>query len=244
MEKVKAVAIVTAGGKGSRLPGDIKKQFRMIAGKPLIIHTIGHFLSHPDISELIVTLPAEDREYFAELVSRYFPAASGTNIQICEGGAERQDSVYQALQLCREDTDIVLIHDAVRPFIAADLITELIAKAQEHGAVIPVSDVTNTIKVVAGNQIDHTLKRNELVQVYTPQVFAYRLLKKCYDQAMSERYYSTDDAALLEHYQKAVFVHRTTAVNIKITDEFDFFVAQQLLSDDNYHRFLRPLAKK
>jgi 2-C-methyl-D-erythritol 4-phosphate cytidylyltransferase len=241
MEKVKVTAIVTAGGKGIRLQGEVKKQFRIIAGKPLIIHTLQHFFQHPMILDIIVTLPEEDIERFTNLAMEYFPGARQlSRLNICQGGVHRQDSIYNALQICAKDTGIVLIHDAVRPFITEQLITTLIKKAMEFGAVIPTAAIKNTIKVINGDTIDHTLRRDKLIQVYTPQVFDFELIMKCYTKAMTSGYYSTDDAALLEHYGFGVHVLSTTAPNIKITDEFDFFIAEQLFKDDNIQRFIKP----
>lgn len=241
MEKVKATAIITAGGQGNRLPGKIKKQFRLLNGMPLIIYTLQHFFRHPMITDIIVTLPEEDIEYFSGLALQYFPEPEQqSRLSICQGGQHRQDSVYNALQICPEDTDVVLIHDAVRPFISETLITTLIQKTLECGAVVPAGEIKNTIKVLNGETIDHTLKRDRLIQVYTPQVFGYDLLMKCYTRAMTSGYYSTDDAAILEHYGFSVHMHCTSAPNIKITDEFDFFVAEQLIKEKNFRKFIQP----
>jgi 2-C-methyl-D-erythritol 4-phosphate cytidylyltransferase len=224
-------AIITAGGSGNRLPGAVKKQYRLLNGKPVIIHTLEHFLQHPQIQQIIITLPEADLDSFPQFLNSYIADHEAVSrIILCAGGEQRQNSVYNALQACNPDTEIVLIHDAVRPFISRELIDLLLIKTAESGACVPVAKVKNTIKVIKNNVIDHTLDREKLVQVHTPQVFSFPLLLDCYRKAMQEGYYSTDDAALFEHYGYQVQVHFDETPNIKITDEFDLFVCGQLLS--------------
>jgi len=230
MEKMKIAAIVTAGGMGLRLPGEVKKQFRMLGGKPLLTRTLEHFLKFEGIAEIIVTLPKNDIEYFQTLVSEYLPnLENGCNLKFCEGGSHRQDSVFNALKMCPTDTRLVIIHDGVRPFVSASVLRELIHITKEYGAAIPGAPVKNTIKTIKDDIIDHTIRRDILLQVYTPQVFHYEIMMKCYHRAMTEEYYSTDDAALFEHYGYSVHYLIDSSFNLKITDEFDFFLAEQTL---------------
>jgi 2-C-methyl-D-erythritol 4-phosphate cytidylyltransferase len=230
MEKLKTVAIVTAGGRGLRLPGEVKKQYRMLAGKPLLIRTLEPFLEVREISEILVSLPKEDIEYCRSLVRDYLqPAEEPPAIRYCEGGSQRQDSVFNALKLCPADTQRVLVHDGVRPFISPDTIRALMEICAEYGAAIPGAPVKNTIKTIKEDIVDHTIKRDILIQVYTPQVFDFNILMKCFHRAMLEEYYATDDAALLEHYGYSVHYLTDASHNLKITDEFDFWLADQLL---------------
>ncbi len=230
MERLKTAAIITAGGMGLRLPGEVKKQFRLLEGKPLIIRAMEPFLKHREISELIITLPAEDLEGFPGLVEEYCPQCStGKQIRWCEGGSHRQDSVFNALKLCANDTRIALIHDGVRPFISESLISSLLEMCREYGAAIPSAPVKHTIKTVKDDIVDHTIRRDILIQVYTPQVFDFNILMKCYHRAKMEEYYSTDDAALLEHYGYSIHYLTDASPNLKITDQFDFWLAEQLL---------------
>lgn len=227
---MKTIAIVTAGGMGLRLPGDVKKQFRMLNGKPLLIHTLEPFMQNKQVNDIIVTLPGEDIDFVRDVIARHFES-TGTKktITYCKGGHFRQESVYEGLKLCPEDTDFVLIHDGVRPFVTTKLIDELLSLAQDFGAAIPGAPVKNTIKTITGKIIDHTLRRDKLLQAYTPQVFGFPLLMKCYNRAMTEGYLSTDDASVLEHYGYSVHYIEDSSPNIKITDEFDFFMAEQLI---------------
>jgi 2-C-methyl-D-erythritol 4-phosphate cytidylyltransferase len=230
MEKVKTTAIITAGGRGLRLPGDIKKQFRLLGGKPLLIRTLEPFLNFADIDEIIVTLPQDEIEHFRNLADDYFRSAVDyQKIRYCEGGVQRQDSVFNALKLCSTDTRFVIIHDGVRPFVTENLISELLTMAKEFGAAIPGAPVKNTIKTIKHDIVDNTIRREILLQVYTPQVFHYEILMKCYHRAMKEEYYSTDDAAILEHYGYSVHYLTDSSYNLKITDELDFFIAEHII---------------
>lgn len=227
---MKIVAIVTAGGMGLRLQGDVKKQFRSLDGKPILIRTLEPFIQHKKINEVIVTLPKEDIDYFKDLTSEYLQTKGRKKtLNFCVGGFKRQDSVYEALKICPENTDIVLIHDGVRPFVTEELIDELLSLAHDFGAAIPGAPLKDTIKTVNGKIIDHTLRRDKLLKAYTPQVFGFPLILKCYQRAMKEGYYSTDDAALLEHYGYSVHYLHDNSPNLKITDEFDFFLAEQII---------------
>jgi 2-C-methyl-D-erythritol 4-phosphate cytidylyltransferase len=237
---MKTVAIITAGGMGLRLPGEVKKQFRMLNGKPLLIHTLEPFLKHPDINKVIVTLPVEDIDHFKALTAEFIKTKGRKKtLTFCIGGLQRQDSVYEALKICPANTEIVLIHDGVRPFVTAKLINELLSLALDFGAAIPAAPVKNTIKTVNGKLIDHTLRRDKLLKAFTPQVFGFPLIMKCYQRAMTEGYYSTDDAAILEHYGYSVHYLNDSSQNLKITDEFDFFLAEQIIRFNAINNDLR-----
>ncbi len=230
MEKMKTIAVITAGGIGLRLPGDVKKQFRMLKGKPLLVRAIEPFAKYEGISEIIVTLPKADVDYFKSLAAEYLVLDKAEcPIRFCEGGAQRQDSVFNALKLCPADTKLVIIHDGVRPFVSEKVLDELILLTKEYGAAIPGAPVKNTIKTIKDDIVDHTIRRDILLQVYTPQVFHYEILMKCYHRAMNEQYYSTDDAALFEHYGYSVHYMIDSSFNLKVTDKFDFFLAEQLI---------------
>lgn len=230
MEKMKTIAIITAGGLGLRLPGDVKKQFRMLNGKPLLVRAIEPFTLFEGLSEIIVTLPKNDIDYFRTIAADYLTLDNPEcPIRFCEGGMQRQDSVFNALRLCPSDTRFVIIHDGVRPFVSEKVLAELLSITREYGAAVPGAPVKNTIKTVKDDIIDHTIRRDILLQVYTPQVFHYEILMKCYHRAMNEEYYSTDDAALFEHYGYSVHYMIDSSYNLKVTDAFDFFLAEQII---------------
>ncbi len=224
-------AIITAAGSGLRLAGDVKKQFRMLAGIPIIIRTLSPFFSSELISNIIVTAPEADLAYTEDLICQYFEPLSKAFLVI-PGGVERQDSIFGALQNCPPDTGLVFVHDAVRPFITLDLIAELHDIALQTGAVVPAARIKNTIKSVEGEHVASTLPRDRLINVFTPQVFDFELLMKSYEKAYQDGYVSTDDSALVEHYGHKVRYHLSSDLNIKITDEWDYTLAHLLIEND------------
>jgi len=226
---MKNIAIITAGGSGKRIKSKIKKQFIEIMGRPLLFWTIDKFADHPDINQIIITLPQDELKIYKTLIEKEYRDFA---ISIIAGGKQRQDSVYNALISCTENTELVLIHDGVRPFISQDEISKLIKKAQLKKAVIPISKVKNTIKKIKQDKVITTVQREDLVNVFTPQVFQYKLIKKCHNDAKKIDLYCTDDAALLEHFGHSVYVLECSSYNIKITDPFDLEIAKFMLKNN------------
>jgi 2-C-methyl-D-erythritol 4-phosphate cytidylyltransferase len=222
----KNIAIITAGGSGTRLRTKIKKQFLVIDDKPLLIHTLDKFVYHPKIDEVIVTLPQEELTGFQAELKQQYP---NFKIICLAGGVERQDSVLNALLACSQDTEIVLIHDGVRPFVTEQEIFDLIEMAKQEKAVIPVNKVKNTIKQIASDMIVKTVPREDLVAALTPQVFQFDLILELHKKANKENLHFTDDAAILEHYGQKVTILETSTQNIKVTDKFDLRIAEILL---------------
>ncbi len=226
---MKNIAIITAGGSGLRIKNKIKKQFIEIMNRPLLFWTIDKFADHPEIDQIIITLPQEEIENYKTIIEKEYQNSS---ISIIAGGKQRQDSVYNALVSCPVNTELVLIHDGVRPFISQDEISKLIKKAQQNKAVIPISKVKNTIKKIKQDKVITTVQREDLVNVFTPQVFQYKLIKKCHNDAKKIDLYCTDDAALLEHFGHSVYVLECSSHNIKITDPFDLEIAKLILENN------------
>ena len=226
---MKNVAIITAGGSGTRLSNERKKQFIEIMNRPLLFWTIDKFTDHPDISQIIITLPQDEIEIYQVIIKNEYKKLP---ISLIEGGKKRQDSVYNALSICPNDTDIVLIHDGVRPFISQISITKLITQAQRKKAAIPVSKIKNTIKKINQDKVLLTVPRENLVSAFTPQVFQYKLIKQCHDKAKEIGLYCTDDAALLEHFGHTVYTLECSPYNFKITDPFDLKIAKFILKNN------------
>lgn len=220
------VALITAGGCGKRLKHTVKKQFIMLLGKPLLFWTLDRFVHHPLIDRCVVVLPTEELNATREAI-----AGAYQNADICcvAGGAQRQDSVRLGLDACPSNTNLVLVHDGVRPFISTDEITQLIEAAKLYGAAIPVCPVKNTIKRVQGDLVTQTISRENLVEVYTPQVFNFAMLRTLHTRAQADNLICTDDAAIYEHYKKQIHVIETSDRNIKITRPFDLEIAELLL---------------
>ena len=188
-------------------------------------YTLEKFISHPQIDEIVLVVPKEDIEEAQTICSN----AGASYIRLVSGGATRQQSVINGLNACPSETDIVLIHDGVRPFINEDIITKLIVAAREHKAVIPVSKVRNTIKEVNDDIIKKTVPRRTLYNALTPQVFAYELILSCHQQARSINYQFTDDSSILEYFSIPVHVIVTDDSNFKITEPHDLEIARKLL---------------
>ncbi|HOY83731.1 MAG TPA: 2-C-methyl-D-erythritol 4-phosphate cytidylyltransferase [Candidatus Syntrophosphaera sp.] len=223
-------AIVTAAGSGSRMGGNVRKQWLRLGGIPILIHTLQKFFNSAYVDNIIVTAPEEELSYCEDLIREYFEDALKPWL-VVSGGIERQDSVFGALQNCPPETEFVLIHDAVRPFITEDLIGELLEIARRDKAVIPVARLKNTIKSIQGDHVEQTVPRHNLVQVFTPQVFSYKLILAAYERAYQEGYVSTDDSALVEHNGGRVRYKFCSDLNVKITDEVDLFFARQILEN-------------
>ncbi|HOC94878.1 MAG TPA: 2-C-methyl-D-erythritol 4-phosphate cytidylyltransferase [Candidatus Cloacimonadota bacterium] len=226
-----STAIVTAAGSGTRMGSEIKKQYLPLGGIPIMIRTLQTFFASEVIDNIIVTAPEDDISFCEDLIRQYFEDSDKPWLVIA-GGAERQDSVFAALQQCPPSVKYVFIHDAVRPFISEELLLELYEIVQRDKAVIPVARIKNTIKSIQEDHIGQTIPRGNLVKVFTPQVFSYKLIRDAYDKAYLDGYISTDDSALVEHLGAPVTYRFCPDLNIKITDELDLFFARQLVDNN------------
>lgn len=224
-------AIITAAGSGSRMGGSVKKQFMELGGIPILVHTLDKFFNSSVIDSIIVTAPEDEVGYCEELINRYFEDTTLPWI-VLPGGIERQDSIFGALQNCPPTVEYVFIHDGVRPFVTEDIITDLYEMVQKHKAVVPVARLKNTIKSIQDDHIECTIPRQNLVQVFTPQVFSYKLILAAYDRAYQEGFVSTDDSSLVEHFGGKVYYRFCPDLNIKITDELDLFFARQIIENN------------
>lgn len=211
-----------------RMSSTTKKQYLLLDGIPILIRSLEPFFTSDSISNIIITAPEESLEYTQELIAEYYSDFAKPYL-VVPGGIERQDSVFAALQNCPPDTDLVFIHDGVRPFISQQLLAELEGIALQKEAVIPAARIKNTVKLVEEDFVVNTLQRERLIQVFTPQVFDYQLLVKSYEKAYQDGFVSTDDSALVEYYGHKVYYHLSPDINIKITDEWDFTLAHLLI---------------
>lgn len=220
MSNLNTTCIITAGGTGNRFKANTKKQFFNINGKSILEYTIDIFYNMDEINEIILTLPASDFEEMSAFYNNKY-----SNIKCVLGGLDRQESVFNALCNCNKNTDIVLIHDGVRPFVSKDTITKLIDNTLKFKAVIPASKVKNTIKEINDDKIIRTVERSNLVEVYTPQVFDYNLIFTFHNKAKNVKDINfTDDAGILEYFNIPVHWVECESNNIKITtlDDLDF----------------------
>jgi 2-C-methyl-D-erythritol 4-phosphate cytidylyltransferase len=217
---MKTVAIIPAGGSGTRMGGDIPKQYQLLGGIPLLVHTLMAFQEASLVDTIYLILPDEDVPQAPQKILSPYNLAKVN--RILPGGERRQDSVKRGVDLLGSDYDLVVIHDGVRPFVSPFLINNAIQAAAQSQAVTVGLPVTDTIKKVDGHGcVSETLNRDQLWLTQTPQVFSVPLLKKAYESAYAEHYYGTDDASLVERIGEKVVMIRGSYDNIKITTAID-----------------------
>jgi 2-C-methyl-D-erythritol 4-phosphate cytidylyltransferase len=226
--------ILPAAGLGTRMgrekSGTSRKQFMLLDGAPILIHTIRKFLRCPSVTEIVVALRAEDMEWARELIAKENPSKP---VRVVEGGETRQQSVQNALASLKSDTDLVAVHDAVRPFITPELVEQVIAEAAETGAAIIGIVPVDTVKKVHKNKIRTTLPREHLVLAQTPQVFRLTLLKEAFASATADSFTGTDEASLVERLEQVeVSVVQGSDRNIKITKPTDMELARLFLAHE------------
>jgi 2-C-methyl-D-erythritol 4-phosphate cytidylyltransferase len=220
----KNIAIITAGGSGQRLSKLQKKQFMMINDRSILFRTIDVF-NIDEIHKIIVTLPKDELNYYKDSIENEFH-----KVEVICGGKERNDSVFQALLHCPEDTDNVLIHDGVRPFVAKKDMQMMLEIVANKKAIIPVSKVKYTLKLIENEKIVRTIPREQIFNAHTPQIFNYNLILDCHHKLSNSLDKFTDDASLLEFLGFEVSSYEVEEGNIKITDQYDLKIAKLLIN--------------
>ena len=224
------IAIIAAAGAGTRMASDRPKQFLLLAGTPVLIHTLKVFDQCESISEVIVVLPAAESAGFLSLTGKF---GLRKVARVVPGGVTRADSVKRGLSAIRAATaEIVAVHDGVRPFVTAEEIDATVAAAQTDGAAILVAAVTDTIKQVGDQRIVKTLDRAGLRRALTPQCFRYELLRQAYQAADVTDPSLTDESVLVEKLGIPISVIDGNPRNIKITTVADLAIAEAMLTAD------------
>jgi len=231
---MKVSVILPAAGLGTRMgrekSGTSRKQFMLLEGAPILIHTIRKFLLCPSVSEIIVALRAEDIDWARGLILHEHPQKP---VHVVEGGETRQQSVENALATLNPATELVAVHDAVRPFIDSELVEQVIAEAAHTGAAIVGIVPVDTVKKVHKNKIRSTLPREHLVLAQTPQVFRFDLLKRAFEAARADNFTGTDESSLVERLEQIeVTVVQGSVRNIKITRPSDMELARLFLAEE------------
>jgi len=220
-------AIVPAAGAGVRFGGAVKKQFIALNGLPILSHTLRALAASRALSSIIVVVPPGEEFRGREALEL---AGIDLETEVVPGGQARQDSVYIGLQRAKAETDLVLIHDGVRPFVSREVVLATVEAAKEWGAAIAAVPVIDTIKRVdTDGFVVETLQREQLWSVQTPQVFRYALLMQAHRAIREPGVVATDDAALVERIGGMVKVVRGSYENIKITSEEDLPLAGLIL---------------
>ncbi len=200
----------------------------LLNGSPILIHTIRKFVSSPLVTEIVVALRADDMDWAKEL---FKSQGLGASVRPVEGGESRQQSVENALASIKDDTDLVAVHDAVRPFVSRDVIEKVIHEARETGAAIVGIVPVDTVKQVHRNKVRATLPRERLILTQTPQVFRLPLLRQAFDKARQDLFVGTDESSLVERLEEVeVSVVMGSDRNIKITRPTDMDLARLYLA--------------
>jgi 2-C-methyl-D-erythritol 4-phosphate cytidylyltransferase len=233
---MKADAVIVSAGKGQRFmegksirPDRGKKQFQLLAGKPILAHTLDKFEVCPLIQSIFLVVGKEDMDHcLKEIVEKYRYRKIS---QLIPGGMRRQDSVKNGIDALSNDAEIVVIHDGVRPFVTKAMIEESIHSAIRFGAAVVAMPVKETIKMAQSNgTVVKTLDRESLWQIQTPQAFRAHLIKEAFLKAAEDGFIGTDDASLVERMGVKVHLLPGSYTNIKITTIEDLMLAHLFLS--------------
>ena len=223
----RAVAVVPAGGMGSRMQSRRPKQYLGLGGIPLLIHTLRALLSSKSIEGLVLAVPADRVAATRVLLQRHrVPRV----LEILAGGSERQESVWRALQVVPGDAHWIVVHDAVRPFINGDLVDRVLAAARRYGAATCGLPVRETVKRVIRGRVESTLDRDGLWLIQTPQAFSRQRLWEAHDTARRDGFLGTDDAVLIERLGGQVVPVPGLPQNLKLTTPEDLKAARLWLS--------------
>jgi 2-C-methyl-D-erythritol 4-phosphate cytidylyltransferase len=234
---MKVSVILPAAGLGTRMgrsvpekAGTSRKQFMLLEGSPILLHTIRKFVSSPAVGEIVVALRAEDLEWVRDLLER---ESFGKPVSLVEGGDSRQESVENALATLAPGTELVAVHDAVRPFIEHAVLEKVFAEAEENGAAIVGIVPVDTVKQIHRNKIRQTIPRERLILAQTPQVFRFDLLKQAFAKAREDGFAGTDESSLVERLEQVeVSVVPGSDRNIKITKPSDMDLARLFLAEE------------
>jgi 2-C-methyl-D-erythritol 4-phosphate cytidylyltransferase len=226
---MKVGAIIAAAGFGRRMRTDRPKQLLMLNDTPILVHTIRKFDASPVIDYIIVTATRDSLDEVNKLVKA---AGFKKSVVVTEGGDRRQDSVAMGLEQLQPETDLVAVHDGVRPFVPVEDIEKAVRQAELSGAAILGVPIVDTVKHVEREFVESTLTREHLVLAQTPQVFRTEILREAFASAAKDEYYGTDESSLVERLGRPVAIIRGSERNIKITRPGDLVLARAFLAEE------------
>jgi 2-C-methyl-D-erythritol 4-phosphate cytidylyltransferase len=223
------LAIIPAAGTGIRMGGATPKQFLSLEGVPIFVHTLRKFAASEAIDEIFLGLrPEEMDRAFQEISLQNF----ATPVRLIAGGASRQETVARCLDQAPTETEVVVVHDAVRPFVELVMIQQIVDAARQDGAVILGIPSVDTVKKVERQTITGTIPRQRIVLAQTPQAFRHDVLRRAVDRAIAEGYSGTDESSLVEHDGQEVKVLMGSDRNIKITKPSDLPLARLFIAQE------------
>lgn len=229
-EKLRCTVIIMAAGKGKRMQTAVSKQFLPVCGKEILAWTVDVFEKSPLVDTILLMASADGKEDVQHLLDSYGWKKVAA---VLEGGKERQNSVANGLAAVGEDTDIVLIHDGVRPFVTEEMIADSIVAAQAYGGAVIGVPAKDTIKVCSADGLAvETPDRSTLWQIQTPQTFQRDLIVNAYEKADRDGFLGTDDASVAEFAGHQVKVVMGSYRNIKITTKEDLVIAEAFFKED------------
>ncbi|HNU88204.1 MAG TPA: 2-C-methyl-D-erythritol 4-phosphate cytidylyltransferase [Ferruginibacter sp.] len=220
---MKKIAVIVAGGSGSRMNNPTPKQFLLLKGKPVLYYSINTFLQSYEDMQVILVLPEDHMAAGQEIIDAFF---DNNRIKITRGGSTRFHSVQNGLKLVNEEA-IVFVHDAVRCLLSTQLIHRCYAAAMENGSAIPVVDCKDSVRFISGNG-NESLERSSVKLVQTPQTFHSKILLPAYQIDYKDKF--TDEATVAEAFGLKVKLVEGEENNFKITKPTDLLIAEQVLS--------------
>jgi 2-C-methyl-D-erythritol 4-phosphate cytidylyltransferase len=253
---VKLAVILPAAGLGTRMQrgtppaasstvaevtGTSRKQFMLLENAPILVHTVRKFVASPLVHDIVVAVRADDIDWVADMLHREARGLLG-DLRIVAGGNTRQESVQNALDSLEDDTDLVAVHDAVRPFVDLDTIRRVVEEAQVTGAAIVGIVPVDTVKQVSGAQaggakVRSTISRERLILAQTPQVFRLEILRRAFELARQDNFSGTDESSLVERLEQVeIGVVLGSDRNIKITRPGDMDLARLFFEQETARR--------
>lgn len=225
----KNTAIILAAGQGKRMGSNVNKQFLTLAEKPVLYHTIKAFSDNKNIDDIIVLCAEDEMEYCKKNIIEKYDLKKVR--ALVKGGKERQDSVYNGLKAI-EPCDIVLIHDGARPFVTENIINDGIKNAEKYGACTCGVKSKDTIKIKDKEGFaKETLNREDTFIVQTPQCFKYDIILFCHEKLRKTKEQVTDDAMIVEKFDRKVYLYEGSYLNIKLTTPEDMIIGENILKN-------------
>ena len=226
------LAIIPAAGVGIRMGGGTPKQFLSLEGVPIFVHTLRKFVAAQVIDEIFLALRAEDMvRVLSDIDREHFSKP----VRLVAGGPTRQETVARALAEAPAGTEVVVVHDAVRPFIELDLIERVVEAARKDGATILGIPSIDTVKQVERQKILGTIPRERIVLAQTPQAFRCEIIQEAFARAAADGFNGTDEASLVERMGLQVTVLMSSDRNIKITKPSDLPLARLYIAQEQEH---------
>ena len=210
--------VVPAGGVGRRFGSRTPKQFLRLGPTSILALAVRHFVRHPSVGDVIVAAPAE---YLARTRRALTAVRGAARLTVVTGGAERQESVWLGMQAVPAGAAVIVVHDAVRPFVTGALIDRVLAAARASGGAICALPIAETVKRVRDGMVETTIDRSALWAVQTPQAFRAALLREAHEKARRDAFVGTDESMLVERLGHSITVVRGLPENVKITTPAD-----------------------